>query len=65
MSLAMLLMASRRSDVADKDEDTRPDPFDGAKAAAELIAAATTTAIAAAFMVLILFVFVLIWIHCA
>ena len=48
----MLPMASRRSDVADKDEDTRTDPLlDGAKAAAELIAAAATTAIAAAFMV--------------
>ncbi len=48
----MLPIASRRSDVADKDEDTLTDSLlDGAKAAAELIVAAATMAIAATFIV--------------
>ena len=42
-SLAMLLSASLRSEAAATDVDIRPDPVDGAKAAADAMAAAKIT----------------------
>ena len=42
-SLAMLLSASLRSEVAATDVGIRPDPLDGAKAAADAMAAAKMT----------------------